>query len=163
MGLRWIAKLASSEGIDGRTFGAVASGVSEPLPVMSGAVAAEKLVLKSDVEIVPVLLEEMKAEQLKDPVVSPVCLAVLIQNRPDRKAWSEWSQGSKVLMRSVKKLKIENGCYYVKRQSFVRSCCHKITTSSFFKNYMKRWDIWEVIRFVTWLNAGFTGQKCIRT
>ena len=102
-------KKLCTEIIDRKEFEAITCGVKEPVAVLSGAVAAEKLVWKVNQEVVPVSREEIVAEQQNDETIGVVYQAVLTGERPDRNKWSEWSQGSKILMRSFKKLRIENG------------------------------------------------------
>ena len=102
-------KQLCTESIDPQCLSAVISGVDYGGPVVSGAVVASKLELKSEGELALVSPDELKAAQQNDKVLSPVYKAVLSGSRPSRKKWEEFGSLSRVLMRSFAKLKIRNG------------------------------------------------------
>ena len=102
-------KQLCTESIDPQCLSAVISGVEYGGPVISGAVVASKLELKSEGELALVSPDELKAAQQNDKVLSPVYKAVLSGSRPSRKKWEEFGSLSRVLMRSFAKLKIRNG------------------------------------------------------
>ena len=102
-------KKSCTEKIDAQCLGEVMSGAEYSGPVLSGAVVAKKLELKSEGELVSVSREELIAAQEKDEVVGPVYRAVVAGRRPCRKSWGELSNQSRVLLRSFGKLKLREG------------------------------------------------------
>ena len=78
-------------------------------PVVSGSVAASILIMQSESEVEPISTEELKIKQQEDADVGPVYRAVLTGCRPTKKEWVEWSNYSRVLMRSFRKMKVESG------------------------------------------------------
>ena len=102
-------KKSCTESVDTQCLGEIMTGAEYSGPVLSGAVVANKLELKSDDELVSVSREELIAAQEKDEVVGPVYRAVVAGSRPCRKSWDDLSNPSRVLMRSFGKLKIRDG------------------------------------------------------
>ena len=90
----------------------------DEVAVVSGAVSASILLQKPEAEGEPISAEELKVKQQADVVVGPVYRAVLTGCRPSKKEWAEWSNESRVLMRSFRKLRIENGMLVRRTKKF---------------------------------------------
>ena len=88
---------------------AVVLGARVDRPVISNAVSVEKMVLKPDSEVIPVSKEVLKIKQERDDIIAPVFRAVSNGCRPDRKEWLEMSRESRILMKSFKKLCVQDG------------------------------------------------------
>ena len=78
-------KQACTESVDLKCLGEVMSGAEYSGPVVSAAVVAKKLELKSEGELKLVSRDELRTAQEKDEVVGPVYRAVVASSRPCRK------------------------------------------------------------------------------
>ena len=126
-------KRLCTETVDQQCLGAAMSGVEYSGPVMSAAVVAERLELKSEDELPSVSREKLVESQQKDEVIGPVYKAVVVGRRPSRKSWGEFGKESRVLMRSFGKLRIRDGVLYRDTATFKQvvlpACYHQVVST----------------------------------
>ena len=70
--------------------------------------------------IQPVSIEELRAKQQGDEMISPVYTAVLSGVRPSKSEWREMSHQAKILMKSYRKLFIRDGVLMRRTEKFVQ-------------------------------------------
>ena len=123
-------KKLCTESVDTQCLNAVMGGGDYGGPVVSGAVVAQKLELKSDGEIEMVSPVELSHAQQNDVVLGPVYRAVVDGSRPKRELWNQLGRESRILMRSFEKLKVRNGVLCRETSSFKQvvlpQCFHNL-------------------------------------